>query len=130
MLLFTTAMLSVDKNLYKSASIDGLSTFKQFFTITLPSISKTTTFIMTMGIINGIKVFPLALFNNQPEKAMAAGASTLMLFIYYYVKANNYQLASAASIILFIIGISYSSIVRGGFRVLSLAALNKGESDV
>lgn len=129
-LLFTTAMLSVDKNLYKSASIDGLSSFKQFFTITLPSISKTTTFILTMGIINGIKVFPLALFNNNPNDAMNAGASTLMLFIFYYVKNNDYQLAGAASLILFIIGVSYSSIIRGGFRILSLAALNKGESDV
>ncbi|VEU75477.1 sn-glycerol-3-phosphate transport system permease protein ugpA [Mycoplasmopsis maculosa] len=130
-LLFTTAMLSVDKNLYKSASIDGLSSFKQFFTITLPSISKTVTFILTIGIINGIKVFPLALFNNKADEAKLAGASTLMLVIYYYVKdLVDYQLAGAASLILFIIGVSYSSIIRGGFRILSLAALNKGESDV
>ncbi|WP_036436105.1 carbohydrate ABC transporter permease [Mycoplasmopsis felifaucium] len=129
-LLFTTAMLSVDKNLYRSASIDGASGFKQFFTITLPSIKSTITFIMTMGIINGIKVFPLALFNNKPEEAINAGASTLMLFIYSYVKQNNYALAGAASLILFIIGITYSTIIRGGFRVLTLASLNKGESDV
>lgn len=129
-LLFTTAMLSVDKNLYRSASIDGASGIKQFFTITLPSIKSTITFIMTMGIINGIKVFPLALFNNKPGLATQAGASTLMLYIYYYVKQNNYALAGAASLILFIIGVTYSTVIRGGFRVLTLASLNKGESDV
>lgn len=130
-LLFTTAMLSVDKNLYRSASIDGVGGTKQFFTITLPSISKTITFIMTIGIINGIKVFPLALFENDPKKAVQAGASTIMLFIYYFVKSeNNYALAGAASIILFIIGASYSTIIRGGFRVLAITSINKGESDV
>lgn len=130
-LLFTTAMLSVDKNLYRSASIDGVGGSKQFFTITLPSIKKTISFIMTMGIINGIKVFPLALFENKPDLAVNAGASTLMLFIFYYVKSvNDYELAGAASIILFIIGVSYSTIIRAGFKVLSLASINKGESDV
>ncbi|MBU4689999.1 sugar ABC transporter permease [Mycoplasma zalophidermidis] len=129
-LLFTTAMLSVDKNLYRSASIDGVGGTKQFFTITLPSINKTITFIMTMGIINGIKVFPLALFEMKPEQAFNAGASTIMLFIYYFVQQNNYELAGAASIILFIIGVSYSTIIRSGFRVLTLASINKGESDV
>ncbi|WP_051630136.1 carbohydrate ABC transporter permease [Mycoplasma simbae] len=130
-LLFTTAMLSVDKNLYRSAAIDGVGGTKQFFTITLPSINKTITFIMTMGIINGIKVFPLALFENKPVLALNAGASTIMLFIYYFVKEqNNFGLAGAASIILFIIGVSYSTIIRAGFRALALASINKGESDV
>lgn len=128
-LIFTTSMLSVDKNLYRSASIDGCSGFKQFFTITLPSIKSTTTFIMTMGIINGIKVFPLALFNNKPDDAISSGASTLMLYIYKFAKGNQ-NIAGAASLILFIIGVSYSTIIRGGFKVLALASLNKGESNV
>ncbi|AIA29584.1 ABC transporter permease protein [Mycoplasmopsis californica] len=129
-LLFTTAMLSVDKNLYRSASIDGVSGAKQFFTITLPSINKTITFIMTMGIINGIKVFPLALFENKSNTAISAGASTIMLFIYHFVQNNQFALAGAASIVLFIIGVTYSTIIRGGFRALTLASINKGESDV
>ncbi|WP_429997453.1 ABC transporter permease subunit, partial [Mycoplasmopsis bovis] len=58
-LIFTTAMLSVDKNLYKSASIDGIGGIKQFFTITLPSIKSTTTFLITMGIISGNTLIPL-----------------------------------------------------------------------
>ncbi|WP_406614861.1 carbohydrate ABC transporter permease [Mycoplasmopsis hyopharyngis] len=129
-LLFTTAMLSVDKNLYRSASIDGLPGWKQFFTITLPSIKRTTTFLVTMGIINGIKVFPLALFENNVENARNAGASTIILYIYHFVQSNNYKMAGAASIGLFIIGVSYSTIIRGGFGAIALASFNKGESDV
>lgn len=132
-LIFTTAMLSVDKNLYKSASIDGIGPVKQFFTITLPSIKSTTTFLVTMGIINGIKVFPLALFNNRPEEAVLKGASTLMIFVYYYTSlggAENLSLAAAGSILLFIIGIVYSTIIRGGFGTIMRVSLNLGESNV
>ncbi|UUD34940.1 sugar ABC transporter permease [Mycoplasmopsis caviae] len=132
-LLFTTAMLSVDKNLYRSASIDGVSNFKQFFTITLPSIMKTITFIVTMGIINGIKVFPLALFENNPAAAINSGASTLMLYIFQWASDSSKKAANisgAASVMLFVIGVCYSTIIRGGFSTLTLASLNLGESNV
>jgi multiple sugar transport system permease protein len=40
-MILTTAMLSVDKTLYDSASVDGASNTKQFFKITLPAIERT-----------------------------------------------------------------------------------------
>lgn len=129
-LIFTTAMLSVDKNLYRSASIDGIGTIKQFFTITLPSIKSTTTFLITMGIINGIKVFPLAIFNNQPADAIQNGASTLMIFVYTFTKAANYAYASAAALSLFIIGVIYSTLIRGGFNTILKVSQNLGEYNV
>ncbi|WP_429978061.1 ABC transporter permease subunit, partial [Mycoplasmopsis bovis] len=55
-LIFTTAMLSVDKNLYKSASIDGIGGIKQFFTITLPSIKSTTTFLILFQTFDSPKL--------------------------------------------------------------------------
>ena len=125
-LISTTAMLSVDKNLYKSASIDGIGGIKQFFHITLPSIKSTTTFLITMGIIGGIKVFPLALFNNKPSDAISNGASTLMLFIYERTNVGSgaVQVASAAAICLFIIGILYSTLIRGGFGTIMKVSKN------
>ncbi|OAB49192.1 carbohydrate ABC transporter permease [Mycoplasmopsis gallinarum] len=129
-LIFTTAMLSVDKNLYRSASIDGIGTIKQFFTITLPSIKSTTTFLITMGIINGIKVFPLAIFNNQPSDAITNGASTLMIFVYRFTKAANYAYASSAALSLFIIGVIYSTLIRGGFNTILKVSQNLGEYNV
>lgn len=129
-LIFTTAMLSVDKNLYKSASIDGIGGIKQFFTITLPSIKSTTTFLITMGIINGIKVFPLALFNNRPLDAINNGASSLMLYVYHMTKEGKDALASASAIMLFVIGFTYSLIIRRGFNAVIHASINLGESNV
>ncbi|WP_322935493.1 sugar ABC transporter permease [Mycoplasmopsis felis] len=129
-LIFTTAMLGVDKNLYKSASIDGCGEIKQFFKITLPSIKGTINFLITLGIIGGLKVFPLALFNNIPENAFASGGGTLMLYVYLVTNNGNFQLAGAAAIALFIIGVTFSSIIRGGFFMVQLTLNNLGERNV
>ncbi|MFV8414078.1 carbohydrate ABC transporter permease [Mycoplasma sp. 654] len=129
-LIFTTAMLGVDKNLYRSASIDGTNGFKQFFAITLPSIKSTINFLVTLGIIGGLKVFPLALFENKPENAFNAGGGSLMLYVYLQTQSGNIHLAGAASISLFIIGVTFSSMVRGGFFMIQTTLNNLGERNV
>ncbi len=107
-LILTTAMLSVNQDLYKSASIDGASPTKQFFTITLPTISKTITFLFTMGIIGGIKTFPLALFNNSSDNAMQYNGQSLMLYIFHFTKGSDFGRAGASSVVLFVLGIIIS----------------------
>lgn len=130
-LILTTAMLSVDKQLYKAASIDGANKTKQFFTITLPSINKTISFLITIGIINGIKVMPLALFNNDSTTAINNGGSSLMLYIYdALTKKGNYSLASAASIIFFIFGILTSLILRKTTTAVFKLGIKIGERNV
>ena len=126
-LIFTTAMLSVDKKLYKASSIDGAGPIRQFFSITLPAIKRTTSFLLTMGIIGAIKVFPLALFQNNPQAAMDNHGATLLLYIYSKLQVNhNYMLAGAASITLVLISIAFSTIVKGGIN-LTIKIVNHGK---
>ncbi|MDJ1645966.1 carbohydrate ABC transporter permease [Mycoplasma phocimorsus] len=129
-LIFTTAMLVVDKNLYRSASVDGVNGVKQFFSITLPSIKSTTTFLVTLSIIGGIKIFPLALFENNTENAIQSGGSTIMLYVYKQTNSGDLPKASASAISLFLIGVIYSVVVRGGFKAISRASANVGEYNV
>ncbi|MGY6172209.1 carbohydrate ABC transporter permease [Candidatus Mycoplasma pogonae] len=116
-LLLVTAMLSVDKTLYKAASIDGASNFKQFIRITLPSIKRTLNLLITLAIIGGIKVFPLALFETKPEKAMQNGGATIMIYIYDAIKQGNYSIAGAATIIMFLIGILFSIVLKSAIAL-------------
>lgn len=129
-LILTTAMLSVDQQLYKAAAIDGASKGKQFFSVTLPSIRKTVSFLVTMGLINGIKVFPLALFNNDPNAAALNGGSSLMLMVYKFVNEGNFALAGAASITLFVIGVVVSYSLRKIVALTFKASLKIGEMNV
>ncbi|CAM9108100.1 carbohydrate ABC transporter permease [Mycoplasma marinum] len=129
-LIFTTAMLTVDKTLYKAASIDGAGPIKQLFRITLPAINRTTNFIITMAIIGALKVFPLALFQNNPTDAMTYGGSTLMLYVYNLVKIGEPYMAGAASVLLVAISIVFSAIVKQGMNIIVKLCLKAGERNV
>ncbi|AXE60559.1 sugar ABC transporter permease [[Mycoplasma] phocae] len=128
-LLLTTAMLSVNQDLYKSASIDGASSTKQFFTITLPAISKTISFLFTIGIIGGIKVFPLALFNNDPAQALQYNGQSIILYIFNYARLD-FARAGAASIILFLMGFALSFGLRKLVFVTFRVTRKLGEKNV
>ncbi|KDE41584.1 ABC transporter permease [Metamycoplasma hyosynoviae] len=129
-LILTTAMLSVDQQLYKSAAIDGANKRKQFFTITLPSIKRTISFLITIGLINGIKVFPLALYSNNADDALRNGASTLMLIIFNYTAKGQYNIAGATSVILFVIGVILSFSLRRLVTLIYKLSIKSGEKNV
>ncbi|MDZ7293724.1 carbohydrate ABC transporter permease [Mycoplasmopsis pulmonis] len=129
-LILTVAMLGVDPTLYKVAAVDGASKWKQFFRITLPSISRTSNFLITVGIINGIKVFPLGLFQNRTDDAIRYQGTTIMIYIFDAVKAGRFGQAGAASLSLFGLGIALSVVMKQGLALLIKAFGKWGEHRV
>ncbi|QPC29710.1 carbohydrate ABC transporter permease [Mesomycoplasma hyorhinis] len=128
-LILTTAMLSVNPTLYKAASIDGASSFKQFFKITLPSVSRTINFLITMGIIGGIKVFPIGIFSDA-DIAQSNGGSTILLYIYKQVRSSNFTFAGVSTIYLFIYGLALSIVLKKGINTILLIIWKLGERNV
>lgn len=131
-LILTTAMLSVNPDLYKSSAIDGASGRTQFFKITLPSIRKTISFLFTIGIINGIKVFPLALYNNDASTAIVENGSTLLIYIFQAVRFadQGFGRAMAASVFLFILGIMVSYTLKKSVASIYKLKIKLGERNV
>jgi multiple sugar transport system permease protein len=58
-LMFNAAFSSVDNSLYEAARIDGANRFKQFTSITFPTISPTIHFLAMLGVINGLQQFEM-----------------------------------------------------------------------
>lgn len=56
-ILLTASFLSVPRDLYEAASIDGAREIKQFFKITLPLISPTMFYLLIMGLIGSLQEF-------------------------------------------------------------------------
>ncbi len=112
-LILTTAMLSIDKRLYDAASLDGASNRKIFFSITLPSIERTLWYLFTIGLIGALKVYPLALFNNDIDNALNYGP-TLLIYVYSALTNGtpDYGKAGAASISLIVIVVLFNYLVR------------------
>lgn len=131
-LILTTAMLSVNPDLYKSSAIDGASGRTQFFKITLPSIRKTISFLFTIGIINGIKVFPLALYNKDASTAIVENGSTLLIYIFQAVRFadQGFGRAMAASVFLFILGIMVSYTLKKSVASIYKLKIKLGERNV
>src|SRR5215211_8869483 len=57
LLLFLSALQSVDHELYEAARIDGAGRWQQFWNVTLPGIRPTFVFVVLLSIINSLLVF-------------------------------------------------------------------------
>ena len=104
-LLLTSALASVNENYYNAARVDGTSSRRIFFRITLPMISPTVFYLIITGFIGAFKEYSdaVALFGTDLN---AAGMNTIVGYVYdmLYGDSGGYpSYAAAAAIILFAI---------------------------
>ncbi|WSQ07199.1 sugar ABC transporter permease [Streptomyces sp. NBC_01231] len=102
MLLFIAAIKNVPVSYYEAASLDGAGPWRQFISITLPSIAPTSFIVILLNTINAMKEYPLfvALNNGGP------GTSNNLMVQYIYetgFKRGQIGYASAASFVLMLI---------------------------
>jgi raffinose/stachyose/melibiose transport system permease protein len=72
LLLFLTALQSVDQELYDAAKIDGANRWQQFVNVTLPGIRPTFIFVVLLTIINSLLVFDYVFIITQGGPAGAS----------------------------------------------------------
>lgn len=103
-ILFLVGLNNIDQSYYAAAKIDGAKGGQRFLNITLPLLGPTTFLVSVMGVINSFKVFDevFALFNNQPGPLNSTLTVVYYIFQKFY-QENNYGVATAAGIILFLI---------------------------
>ena len=104
-LILTSALASVDQNLYKAAKVDGTSSFRTFTKITLPMIMPMISYLVITGFIGAFKAYSdeVAIFGTNLN---AAGMNTIVGYVYdmLYGNSGGYPTyASAAALILFAI---------------------------
>ena len=104
-LILTSALASVDQNLYKAAQVDGTSSWRIFWRITLPMISPMIFYLIITGFIGAFKAYSdeVAIFGTNLN---AAGMNTIVGYVYdmLYGDSGGYpSYASAAALILFAI---------------------------
>lgn len=102
MIIYLAGLKGIPETLYEAAEIDGATTWKKFFHITLPMLTPTLFFTTVMGIIQSLQVFTQAFVMTQGGPAQ----STLFYVYHLYNNAFVYfkmGYASALAWILFII---------------------------
>ncbi|MCZ0703801.1 multiple sugar transport system permease protein/sn-glycerol 3-phosphate transport system permease protein [Natronobacillus azotifigens] len=101
-LILLGGLQSIDRYLYESADIDGAGYFYQLRRITLPMLSPTLFFVITVALINAFQTF------GQIDMLTRGGPqnqTNLLVYSIYREAFMNYQYgpASAQAIVLFII---------------------------
>ena len=111
-LVFTSALASVDETYYKAARVDGTTPGRIFRKVTLPLISPTMFYLVITGFIGAFKAYSdaVALFG---ENLNVAEMNTIVGYVYdmLYGEGGGYpSFASAAAIILFVIVLTITCI--------------------
>jgi putative aldouronate transport system permease protein len=117
-IIYLSAIVSVDKNLYEAATIDGVGRFKQVFYVTIPSIKSTITTLVLIAV-GRIFYSDFGLFYQVPMNSGILFNVTNTIDTYVYrslLQLNNLAMASAASsyqaLVGFIIILIFNGIVR------------------
>lgn len=121
-LILTSALASVDENLYKAARVDGASSFSTFINITLPMIMPMISYLVITGFIGAFKAYSdeVAIFGTNLN---SAGMNTIVGYVYdmLYGNSGGYpSYASSAALILFVIILTIT--------VFNLLLTSKGEN--
>ncbi len=109
LVLVLAGINNIDPSIYESAKIDGASTARQFFSITLPLIRNTMTILIITKLIDYMQVYTPVKFITEG----GPGKSTWTMSFYIFEEAftyYNFGLASAVSFLLFAIIFVFSLI--------------------
>ncbi len=109
MIIYLAGLQSVPQELYEAASIDGAGAGRKFWHVTIPMISPTIFFVLTIGIISSFQVFTAAFLLGSGNYGMpGAGPLNSLLFwvlniyqqgFYFY----RFGYASALAWLLFVV---------------------------
>lgn len=102
MVIYLASLQGVPTELYEAAIIDGASSWRRFWSITIPMISPVIFFQLIMGIIGSFQVF------TQAYIMTSGGPNNATLFYVLYLYQNAFQwfkmgYASALAWVLFLV---------------------------
>lgn len=102
MILFLAGLQGISETYYEAADIDGASSIKKFWYITLPLLAPTTFFVFVISLINSFQVFDQVMIMTEGGPA---GSTTVMVQLIYNHAFRYFEMgyASALSWVLFII---------------------------
>ena len=122
-ILLMAAIMGVDTSLYEAAEIDGATSTQSFWRITVPLIKPIFIYVFITLMIGGIQLFdvPQILTNGQGNPNRSS--MTLVMYLNKHLFSENFGMAGAVSVLLFLITGVLSGIV---FLSMREGTLGKG----
>ena len=83
--LFLAGLQQIPGELYEAVTVDGASSWRKFWNLTLPLLAPTTFFVLTTTVIRAMQVFE-EIFILIPTNPAGPNNSTLSIVLYLYQK--------------------------------------------
>lgn len=107
MIMFLAGLQSIPGHLYEVATIDGATAWQKFKSVTLPLLTPTTFFVLTMNLIYSFKVFDQIYIMTDGGPGRATSVLVYYIYTQAFVNQNfGYASAMAAAFFLLILGIT------------------------
>lgn len=100
--IFLAGMANIPRDLYEAAEIDGADPRQRFLYITVPLLSPVTFYLTVLGFIGTFQAFTHLYVMRAPATRDAVDTASVVIFDTFY-KRNDFSLAAAQSIVLFVI---------------------------
>ena len=123
-LIYLASILSIPRDLYESAELDGASKRQQFFYVTIPQLKNTLIFMLIVGTIGGLQTFLEPLTYGGVQGGDSRQFSTLALYLYEQIIINN-KFGYAAAIG---VAITMITVVISGLNYIVTKRLAGGEN--
>ena len=115
MILLTTGLTTIPRDIYESASIDGANAIQRFFRITLPLLKPAIYSLLILGFIYTFKVFELVLIMTHGGPVNATQMMSTYAYKLSFDEFNFSQGAAASNImflLLLVVGFLYLRLVH------------------
>ena len=107
MMIYLSALMSVPKELYEAAEVDGIVGFKKHMTVTIPHIMPMIALVSTISSISALKVF--VEIYVMTKGGPLDSTKTIVYYIYERAFENlDLGIASAGAVILLFIVMVFS----------------------
>ncbi|MBR1741686.1 MAG: sugar ABC transporter permease, partial [Lachnospiraceae bacterium] len=102
-ILLIATIMGLDADTYEAARIDGCSHRKAFFKVVVPALSPVISYIIITSLVSGIQMFDLPQILTDGQGSPNRSTMTLIMYLNRHLLGNNYGLAGALSVYLFLV---------------------------
>ena len=111
-ILLMAGIQAIDESLFESARLDGASSTRVFFNITMPLLKPIFIYTFITSMIGGLQMFDVPSVLTNAKGTPNRTVMTVIMYLNNYLGgSNNYGMAGAISVILFIVTAILSIIV-------------------
>ena len=102
MVLYSAGLSTIPKDYYDAAKVDGASSIRIFFSITLPMLKPITTVIVTMTILWELKIFDIVYVATMGGPGGTSNVLALQMYLYAFRQYNFTRAVVVATILMLI----------------------------